>query len=335
MNTPSLHTMTSQRPEQLSADSTIQKARGFGQPAEQNTGFTLMGQPASTLTGSQPNAEQTVVTFMDDSEEMLGQENSSDHTTTLPIENPHLLKEHSATTDALALLQLKQKRVASGAQTFDAMTGSVGTNSSDRMTPQSINHQLVKQTSGPLSIDTPVSQSPSVQNVLQTLASTQAQPQPQTSHQQPIATSVQTAEWAAVKVDTSAAKWGEQMMQVLHDRVSLQAQQSMQEAKIRLDPPELGKLDLLVRVDGDRLNVQINANAAATREALLQVSDRLRAELQDQNFVHVDVNVGSGESERDQSPHQGEQQTHIFDSREFANSDNPNDPSEHWLSTHA
>ncbi|WFB48973.1 flagellar hook-length control protein FliK [Vibrio coralliilyticus] len=333
MNTSSLHTMTSQRPEQLSADGTIQKARGFGQPAEQNTGFTLMGQPASTLTGSQPNAEQTVVTFTDDSEEMLGQENSSDHTTALPIESPLPLKEHSATTDALALLQLKQNQVTSGAQTLDAMAGSVGTSSSDRMIPQSISHQLVKQTSGPLSIDTPVSQSPSVQNVLQTLASTQAQPQ--ASHQQPIATSAQTAEWAAVKVDTSAAKWGEQMMQVLHDRVSLQAQQSMQEAKIRLDPPELGKLDLLVRVDGDRLNVQINANAAATREALLQVSDRLRAELQEQNFVHVDVNVGSGESERDQSPHQGEQQTHIFDSREFANSDNPNDPSEHWLSTHA
>ncbi|MCG9597151.1 flagellar hook-length control protein FliK [Vibrio sp. Isolate25] len=332
MNTPSLHTMTGQRPEQLSADGTIQKARGFGQPAEQNTGFTLMGQPASTLTGSQPNAEPTVVTFTDDSEEMLGQENSSDHTTTLPIESPHLLKEHSATMDTLASLQLKQKRAVDGSQAFNAAPVSV-TNSSNKMTSQTISSQLVKQAGGPLSIDTPINQSPSVQSALQTLASTQTQLQ--VSHQQPTTTSVQTAEWAAVKVDTSAAKWGEQMMQVLHDRVSLQAQQSMQEAKIRLDPPELGKLDLLVRVDGDRLNVQINANAAATREALLQVSDRLRAELQDQNFVHVDVNVGSGESERDPSPHQGEHQTHIFDSREFANSDNTNDPSEHWLSTHA
>ncbi|MCV6021474.1 flagellar hook-length control protein FliK, partial [Escherichia coli] len=67
-------------------------------------------------------------------------------------------------------------------------------------------------------------------------------------------------------MDTSAGKWGEQMMQVLHDRVTLQAQQSVQEAKIRLDPPDLGKLDLLVRVEGDRLSVQINANTAATRE---------------------------------------------------------------------
>ena len=50
---------------------------------------------------------------------------------------------------------------------------------------------------------------------------------------------------------------------------------------------------MMVRVDGDRLSVQINANHAAVRDALVQVSERLRAELQQQQFVHVDVNVGS------------------------------------------
>lgn len=99
--------------------------------------------------------------------------------------------------------------------------------------------------------------------------------------------------WASIQVDTSQGKWGEQMMQILHDRVSMQASQKMQEARIRLDPPELGKLDLLVKVDGDRLHVQINANHAQVREALVQISERLRHELQLQQFVHVDVNVGS------------------------------------------
>lgn len=47
----------------------------------------------------------------------------------------------------------------------------------------------------------------------------------------------QPAEWAPVRVDTRQGKWGEQMMQVLQDRVTLQAQQNMQEARIRLDPP--------------------------------------------------------------------------------------------------
>ncbi|WP_252724446.1 flagellar hook-length control protein FliK [Vibrio hepatarius] len=159
----------------------------------------------------------------------------------------------------------------------------------------------------------------------------QAQAQP-SSH---LEASSPTVQWAAIKVDTSAAKWGEQMMQVLHDRVSVQAQQNLQQAQIRLDPPELGKMDLLVRVEGDRLSVQIHANSSATREALMQVSDRLRAELQNQNFLHVDVNVGSGDTPRGQSNRPDEQHAVIFDSNEHPDNEFSLSPSEHWLSTHA
>ncbi|MGP8305854.1 flagellar hook-length control protein FliK [Vibrio sp. YIC-376] len=146
---------------------------------------------------------------------------------------------------------------------------------------------------------------------------------------------VHSAEWASIKVDTSAAKWGEQMMQVLHDRVTLQAQQSMQEAKIRLDPPELGKLNLIVRVEGDTLNVQINANAASTREALVQVSERLRAELQNQNFVNVNVNVGSDDSSQQQTAQQELDHFTIFSARDTSKPDSLSNLSEHWLSTQA
>ncbi|KIF51641.1 flagellar hook-length control protein FliK [Vibrio owensii] len=151
------------------------------------------------------------------------------------------------------------------------------------------------------------------------------------------ATQAQGAEWAAVRVDTSSGKWGEQMMQVLQDRVTLQAQQNLQEAKIRLDPPELGKLDLLVRVEGDRLSVQINANTAATREALMQVSERLRTELQEQNFVHVDVNVGSDQGQERQAHDGAQEEANIFTAREtnaFQTHTTTN-YSEHWLNTQA
>lgn len=151
------------------------------------------------------------------------------------------------------------------------------------------------------------------------------------------ATQAQGAEWAAVRVDTTSGKWGEQMMQVLQDRVTLQAQQNLQEAKIRLDPPELGKLDLLVRVEGDRLSVQINANTAATREALMQVSERLRSELQEQNFVHVDVNVGSDQGQERQAHDGAQEEANIFAAREtnaFQTHTTTN-YSEHWLNTQA
>ncbi|MDF2152607.1 flagellar hook-length control protein FliK [Vibrio sp. CAU 1672] len=147
----------------------------------------------------------------------------------------------------------------------------------------------------------------------------------------------QGPEWASMRIDTQAGKWGEQMMQVLHDRVTLQAQQNMQEAKIRLDPPELGKLDLMVRVEGDRLSVQINTSTAATREALMQVSERLRVELQQQNFVHVDVNVGSEQGQQHQSQQPIDEESTIFASREFATSEtqSTSNYSEHWLNTQA
>ncbi|ENM5736979.1 flagellar hook-length control protein FliK [Vibrio mimicus] len=147
----------------------------------------------------------------------------------------------------------------------------------------------------------------------------------------------QNTEWAAVRVDASTGKWGEQMMQVLHDRVTLQAQQNIQEAKIRLDPPELGKLDLLVRVEGERLHVHINANAAATREALMQVSERLRTELQEQNFVHVDVNIGSEKGKDQPSQDLSQEEQNVFAARDISSLQPQinNRYSDHWLNTKA
>ena len=170
-------------------------------------------------------------------------------------------------------------------------------------------------------------------------ANTQSQT-PNVQHSNPTsplaATQAQGAEWAAVRVDTSSGRWGEQMIQVLQDRVTLQAQQNLQEAKIRLDPPELGKLDLLVRVEGDRLSVQINANTAATREALMQVSERLRTELQEQNFVHVDVNVGSDQGQERHSHEGSQEEATVFAARDTnAFQSNTTNYSEHWLNTQA
>jgi flagellar hook-length control protein FliK len=171
-------------------------------------------------------------------------------------------------------------------------------------------------------------------------ANTQSQT-PAAQHPNPTsplaATQAQGSEWAAVRVDTSSGRWGEQMMQVLQDRVTLQAQQNLQEAKIRLDPPELGKLDLLVRVEGDRLSVQINANTVATREALMQVSERLRTELQEQNFVHVDVNVGSDQGQERHAHDGSQEEATVFAARETNafQSNTTTNYSEHWLNTQA
>lgn len=159
---------------------------------------------------------------------------------------------------------------------------------------------------------------------------------PQTQATLTTMANVTTTEWAPVRIDPQAGKWGEQMLQVLHDRVTLQAQQNLQEARIRLDPPDLGKLDLMVRVEGDKLSVQLNANVAATREALIQVSERLRAELQNQSLMHVDVQIGSGDKqESDAHPSHDQSATIFANQRHDAEHDAAMTFStdEHWLNT--
>ncbi len=85
-------------------------------------------------------------------------------------------------------------------------------------------------------------------------------------------------------------------MDVLKDKVELQVNQQIKQAHIRLDPPELGRLELTVRLEGDRLNVQLNVTNPAVREALIQSMERLRMSLTPHHAGGVEVNVGQGGS---------------------------------------
>lgn len=109
----------------------------------------------------------------------------------------------------------------------------------------------------------------------------------------PTATHTQVShEWAPLKLGDNSAQWGRQLLDTLRERVEMQVNQQVKQAHIRLDPPELGRLELTVRLDGDHLSVQINANHAQLRDALLQSGERLRAALMPQHAGGVSVDVG-------------------------------------------
>lgn len=99
-----------------------------------------------------------------------------------------------------------------------------------------------------------------------------------------------------LRLDNPQAKWGEQMLSALRDSVELQLQQKVQSATIRLDPPELGSLEILLNHDSGRLQVQISASQGDVARLLQQTSERLRQELVGQNFLQVEVQVGNGQS---------------------------------------
>ncbi|NQZ51271.1 MAG: flagellar hook-length control protein FliK [Moritella sp.] len=101
-------------------------------------------------------------------------------------------------------------------------------------------------------------------------------------------------EWSAVKMESQQNAWSKQLFNVLQDRIEMQVHQNIKQANIRLDPPDLGRLDLSVRMDGDRLTVMINTSNTMIREALQASLQQLRSELSNQFGAGVDVNVGGG-----------------------------------------
>lgn len=98
---------------------------------------------------------------------------------------------------------------------------------------------------------------------------------------------------AEVRLHGSEARWGEQMLQALRDQIEMQIAQRSQHATIRLDPPDLGSLDIQINHEQGKLSVQINAGQADIARLLNMLSERLRHELLEQNFFEVNVQVGS------------------------------------------
>lgn len=82
-----------------------------------------------------------------------------------------------------------------------------------------------------------------------------------------------------------------QIYQVLRDKIQLQFDTLNQAARIRFDPPELGKVEMYIRMDCDKVNIQMSASSALTREAILATSERLRHELTAQNSELSEVNI--------------------------------------------
>ncbi|NOH73332.1 flagellar hook-length control protein FliK [Vibrio pectenicida] len=304
-------------PQASAGQGSVQKARTTGEAQSPSTRFSLV-QAKVTKPEVQADAQDSVAE-LPDAHQMLA----------LPY-----TQSFGSKNEALNLKSVSSG-IEAGFQPSMSAKGQTHLTLSQQSSPTHILTNIAASSKVATASTTPIeSAAPITMTALQNgLSATPIQTQAQPSNN--LEASSPTAQWAVIKVDTSAAKWGEQMMQVLHDRVSVQAQQNLQQAQIRLDPPELGKMDLLVRVEGDKLSVQIHANSSATREALMQVSDRLRAELQNHNFLHVDVNVGSGDTPQGQSNRSDEQHAVIFDSNEHPDNQLSLSPSEHWLSTHA
>ncbi|MGL6002579.1 MAG: flagellar hook-length control protein FliK [Plesiomonas sp.] len=103
-------------------------------------------------------------------------------------------------------------------------------------------------------------------------------------------------------LDINKPQWGDALIEQLRQRIQVQSGNKLQHAQIRLDPPELGKLEISLRMEGDKLSVQFTAAHPQLREALLAGSDRLRQDFSQSQMNLIDVSVSGGQ------PQHGNQQ---------------------------
>ena len=123
------------------------------------------------------------------------------------------------------------------------------------------------------------------------------------------ATSAQAVTTAVPAAATSSATSLEQPLrpsepgwsQAFATRVLWQLDRGLERAEIQLEPPELGRLAIRVEMDGDRLNLQVQAQNAVAREALESALPRLRELLAEQGLSLGDADISSGGEEHSAS----------------------------------
>jgi flagellar hook-length control protein FliK len=79
--------------------------------------------------------------------------------------------------------------------------------------------------------------------------------------------------------------------QGLSDRVSWMVDNGVNSAKLQVNPPQLGPIELSILVQGDHAQVSMTTHSAVTRDALQSSSPQLREMLGAQGFGQVSVDI--------------------------------------------
>lgn len=97
--------------------------------------------------------------------------------------------------------------------------------------------------------------------------------------------------------------WKQSLHEALGERLQLQLGRGLEQATIRLEPPQLGRIEISVRHSGGNLEVHIAASNSEVLRQLNTVSDSLRNDLAGRQYSNVAVSVG--ETPRAQAAAQG------------------------------
>jgi flagellar hook-length control protein FliK len=94
-----------------------------------------------------------------------------------------------------------------------------------------------------------------------------------------------------VKLAGPPTAWRQSLQEALGERLNVQVGKGLEQATIRLDPPQLGRIDIAIRHSGGALEVNITASNGEVLRQLQTVSDNLRSDLSQRQFSEVAVTV--------------------------------------------
>jgi flagellar hook-length control protein FliK len=103
--------------------------------------------------------------------------------------------------------------------------------------------------------------------------------------------------------NSAREQWGDALSQ----RISLMTARNQSEARIQLDPPELGRLMIQIQVNNEQASVSFTSPHAMVRDALEASVPRLQDMLSEQGLDLLDVDIS------DQSQQQDDEQNEARD----------------------
>jgi flagellar hook-length control protein FliK len=103
----------------------------------------------------------------------------------------------------------------------------------------------------------------------------------------PTSTDATTAPTLKVRAEVDSTDFP----QGLSDRVSFMVDNNWNSAKLQVNPPQLGPIELQIAVQGDHAQILMSTHSAVTREALESSLPKLREMLNSQGFAHVSVDI--------------------------------------------
>lgn len=109
-----------------------------------------------------------------------------------------------------------------------------------------------------------------------------------TATSQPVRAEVNTAQGSVV---ISQAMTADQMAEKAHERVQVMLSKNLKNIDIRLDPPELGRMQIRMNMNGDATTVHFTVANAQARDVVEQAMPRLREMLAQQGVQLADTSV--------------------------------------------